>query len=289
MIYLLRPQASDGAVALAEKLTQMGHPAMKVRELTPIRHQRLRSGASRLVSWGGYAPGHEGLNNKPLSNKLQDAIKLREAGVKTIETALTRPMTVAAPNFFNPATLPPIAPQGLSPDGAREVIRRLQEWLDQPLPVSGADPQWVGRLNNHVGGNDLFRWLDAQEQGYGINVDYWVKLLDIREEYRVHSFKGASIRAGVKIPRAGATPHGWIRSWDGGWMISYQGVRQAVRDIAHAAIAALDLDFGAVDIGKLADNSYMVLEVNRAPGLEGHTIDAYANALTGTPATPQQS
>jgi glutathione synthase/RimK-type ligase-like ATP-grasp enzyme len=80
------------------------------------------------------------------------------------------------------------------------------------------------------------------------------------------------------VPRY-ESPHPLIRSWDNGWKISYTGVTQDVRDIAHSAVAALELDFGAVDIGRTRSGDVIVLEVNRAPGVEGSTLDAYVKAI----------
>jgi glutathione synthase/RimK-type ligase-like ATP-grasp enzyme len=47
-----------------------------------------------------------------------------------------------------------------------------------------------------------------------------------------------------------------------------------------AAVSALGLDFGAVDIiwNEREDKCY-VLEVNTAPGLQGSTLENYANAI----------
>jgi glutathione synthase/RimK-type ligase-like ATP-grasp enzyme len=70
-------------------------------------------------------------------------------------------------------------------------------------------------------------------------------------------------------------------------MISYEGVSPAHRNLAKKAVESLGLTFGAVDIGRKADNSLIVLEVNRAPGLEGNTINAYANAIVRYLATPR--
>lgn len=134
---------------------------------------------------------------------------------------------------------------------------------------------WLPRTSDHHGGLDLLKPGRA---------DFWVKKLDIAEEFRVHSFRGKSIRAGVKIHRKDfKDPHPWIRSWDGGWRIVYDGksIKQAHRDIAHAAIKALGLDFGAVDLGRTVDGSLVVLEVNRAPGIEGGTLAAYQAAIEG--------
>ena len=174
--------------------------------------------------------------------------------------------------------------RGLSLLNNRPLLAKLTEVkalnkAGVPTVETSATPRqgWLGRSSRHVGGSDLLR---PPRQP-----DYWVKKEDIVQEYRVHSFKGHSIRAGVKRVRDGffeQTAHRWIRSWEAGWRISYDGesVRQRHRDLAHAAVAALKLDFGAVDIGERADGSLLVLEVNRAPGLEGGTIGAYAKAIT---------
>jgi len=50
--------------------------------------------------------------------------------------------------------------------------------------------------------------------------------------------------------------------------------------VALAAVSALGLDFGAVDIiYNEHENQYYVLEVNTAPGLEGTTVEKYAEAF----------
>ena len=133
---------------------------------------------------------------------------------------------------------------------------------------------WLPRTLNHTGGLDL---LTPPERP-----DFWVKKEEFIHEFRVHSFRGVSIRAGIKSPRSGfRDPHPWIRSWDGGWCLRYDGksIKQRHRDVAHAAIAALGLDFGAVDIGQRKDKTLVVLEVNRAPGITGGTVKAYADAI----------
>jgi hypothetical protein len=142
------------------------------------------------------------------------------------------------------------------------------------------ESNWLPRKNNHQGGSDLLR--------PPVNPDYYVKKYEIRKEFRVHIFRSgetySSIRAGIKVPRDGVDSsalHPWIRSYDAGWRLDYGQacqleIRQSVRDEAKLAIKALGLDFGAVDVGVLADNRPLVLEVNRAPGNEGNTTRTYA-------------
>lgn len=70
-----------------------------------------------------------------------------------------------------------------------------------------------------------------------------------------------------------------IRSHDNGWVFCSDNVDAAPRRdaLAVAAVQALHLDFGAVDIiYNSRRNEYYVLEVNTAPGLEGTTLIKYA-------------
>lgn len=140
------------------------------------------------------------------------------------------------------------------------------------LPAGANAGEWLGRKNNHVGGLDLLKPVGRP--------DFYSKKLDIAKEYRIHSFDGRSIRAGVKVPRI-ANPHPWIRSYDAGWKIDYDKFEsnEAMRKIAHKAVKALGLTFAAVDIGERPDGSLIVFEVNRAPGIEGNSVAKYANAI----------
>lgn len=141
------------------------------------------------------------------------------------------------------------------------------------VAIDRGNGAWLPRRNNHMGGHDLLQPGKA---------DYWVEKEDIVEEYRIHCFLGKSIRAGKKVPMTDGGPvHAWVRTYDAGWRLRYRGFKSTLvmRKLAVEALKALELDFGAVDIGKKADGKLLVLEVNRAPGIEGRTVDAYANAV----------
>jgi hypothetical protein len=132
------------------------------------------------------------------------------------------------------------------------------------------DCGWLPRRNRHVGGNDLLR-----------APDFYARRERLVHEFRVHTFQGRSLRAGEKIHRVGIDfqPHPWIRAHQTGWRVSYRGVAKPIRRLARSAVAALGLDFGAVDIGQREDESLLVLEVNRAPGIEAGTLAAYTHAI----------
>lgn len=242
MIYVYCKRGSDSARALSDAVDGKRLRVFDgMNFLKAGRKVKLQPGDC-IIAWGEPVPPFEGvrvLNGVSLPNKYLVAKQLRDAGIATIE-----------------AIKNPINSKGL-----------------------------IGRSYNHVGGNDLLTPVARP--------DFWVRKLNIVEEYRIHSFLGKSIRAGKKIVREGYSldktavdasngtlklASSWIRNFDGGWRICYDNFQsnKEMRKLAHSAVEALKLDFGAVDIGKLDDGSLIVLEVNRAPGLEGGSIDQYA-------------
>lgn len=75
------------------------------------------------------------------------------------------------------------------------------------------------------------------------------------------------------------SPETWIRTYDNGWIFA----RQVTTDLtavklAHKAMDALELSYGAVDIMSRGQD-YVVGEVNTAPGLEGQCLDFYVQNL----------
>jgi hypothetical protein len=105
-------------------------------------------------------------------------------------------------------------------------------------------------------------------------------------EFRIH----VSSRYGVfdavqKRRRNGAADASgvekYIRSYDNGWVFCREGVvvPTSVKEAAEEAVAALGLDFGAVDIGYHDVHGITIYEVNTAPGIEGQTLQNYGNIL----------
>jgi hypothetical protein len=228
------------------------------------------------------------LNGAPLSNKYDDAIKLRQEGVPTVEVSRNPGFQVAPPIAD---TARPVWQEAIDAAGdfveldydrngqpfkdgvgqLQAIFARLHTALATPIPIA-AQVTWLGRMNHHVGGDDLLVPPAAPE--------YFVKKEQLIREFRLHCFAGKSIKAGQKMPRT-ETPHPWVRSYDGGWKISYEGFAstKAMRALAKRAVVALGLQFGAVDIGQKADNSLIILEVNRAPGMDPLTVASYAAAV----------
>jgi hypothetical protein len=304
--YIYRQASSTSARALADSVE--GRRWRRAAPPAPLR------AGDVVVCWGEAAPpvpaGVLVVNGGPIRNKFTDAGVLAAANVRTIEVSRTRPAAPApaarvagidpvlalwetaqdlAGDFteIEAPSRTPVLTTGIT--GLITALTALNQGLGRPAPVAppavvAVDGTWLPRMNNHIGGNDL---LSAPA-----TPDYFARRLTLVNEFRIHSFDGRSIRAGRKVLRDGyhlpgtpgdvtvASP--WIRSFDGGWRINYDGFEstRAQRELAAAACAALGLTFGAVDIGQLADNSLVVLEVNRAPGLEGNSLTSYGTALT---------
>lgn len=115
-----------------------------------------------------------------------------------------------------------------------------------------------------------------------------------RVEWRAHVVNGEVILLQKKLRRQqdgedGANANTLVRNASTGWVYSVnynrheedQRVIEGLETVAITAVAALNLNFGAVDL--IVDNATKiprVLEVNTAPGLEGETtIQSYAEAF----------
>lgn len=119
----------------------------------------------------------------------------------------------------------------------------------------------------------------------------YVEYIKKTREARLHIFNGRLIawqekRRRREVPDADVN---WqVRNHDNGFIFARDNVvtDQRAVDIAVAALAALGLDFGAVDlIFNEQGNAWYFLEVNTAPGLEGQTITDYAEAFNNAPRT----
>ncbi len=104
-----------------------------------------------------------------------------------------------------------------------------------------------------------------------------------KKEFRVHVYQGKVIFVQEKRKANGVEADPLIRSHKRGWKFCMQNVVEpdGLRVLAVNAVGALGLDFGGVDViwNELKNTCY-VLEVNTAPGIEGSSLEAYANAIS---------
>ena len=115
------------------------------------------------------------------------------------------------------------------------------------------------------------------------DVPLYVEYIKKTAEYRVHVFGGQVLDVQLKRKRAGYEGANYqVRNHRNGWVYCRDGVEApaAVTDSAVAAVAALGLDFGAVDVVWNRHRGAFVLEVNTAPGVEGLTLTKYVEAIS---------
>ena len=120
-----------------------------------------------------------------------------------------------------------------------------------------------------------------------VDAPLYTQKVKIKTEYRVHIMNGRIIDVQQKKRRldenGNGTGNSLIRNHANGWVFTRNGVTAplVVLQESMAAVGALGLDFGAVDIGY---NHYyqraFVFEVNSAPALVGTTLTNYVNAIT---------
>jgi glutathione synthase/RimK-type ligase-like ATP-grasp enzyme len=132
-------------------------------------------------------------------------------------------------------------------------------------------------LNGHSGQGIIL--CDKDTENFPV-APLYVKYKKKSREYRVHVFQGDVIDVQQKKKRLDFDKevNTKIRSFDNGWVFCRDGIEcpEDLYETAVSAVAALGLDFGAVDvIYNLHENKCYALEVNTAPGLEGETMFSY--------------
>lgn len=156
-----------------------------------------------------------------------------------------------------------------------------------PIPtfVKGSRPTsgtWLGRQLQHWDGNDLEKKLTT--------ADYWVERVEIKDEYRVHCFKGKVLRASLKVPverwtykgkvfTGKANPNFRIGDFWGTSDKDYAAEIPKLCAMAAAAVTAVGYDFGGVDVATLRGGGAVVFEVNSAPWLGGDAATKYAKLI----------
>lgn len=157
-------------------------------------------------------------------------------------------------------------------------LETVKEWLSEGFSVCART------ILNSSSANGLFIF-DGIETF--INAKLWTKYIKKKDEFRVHvigkdvilvqrkAFKKENVNENSQIDKR-------IRNLDNGYIFSRNdfSVPGDILKQSIESIKTLGLDFGAVDVlwNEKQQQAY-VLEVNTAPGLQGSTIEDYANGF----------
>ena len=242
-IYSHNPH-SEGAKALSQ--------ALNVKR---IKHgnSKFRGGMGKaIINWGAGTLPDQVVACQTILNKPQ---AIRNASNKLKSFELFQEAGVTVPQFF---TSKEQAVEYLSQNAGSSIVCRT-------------------KLNGHsgdgiviVGGDDAV-----------VDAPLYTAYVKKQEEYRYHVFMGQVVDIQRKARKRDVPDDAvnWqVRNLDGGFIFAREGVvaSPVASEEAIKAVAALGLDFGAVDlIYNAREDKYYVLEVNTAPGLAGTTLDGY--------------
>lgn len=189
----------------------------------------------RAVSWGCTLAG--GLNaNAGRLDKYEQLVRLRDRGVRV-------------------------------PDHVRAHNRQVDSTNPNPIV-------YLARKLRHVGGKDIMPVLQFEDFAARVaaGAEFFTRYIPSSREFRVWVYRRRHLGTYEKVLRYPERYKKIGRNYGNGFVFqlvqSEQVPRPAV-EIACAAVTALDLDFGAVDMILGIDGQYYVLEVNTAPGVEG--------------------
>lgn len=153
--------------------------------------------------------------------------------------------------------------------------RTVLDWLSQ-----GKDVIARTELNGHSGKGIVV--ISKEEQL--VDAPLYTMYIPKKQEYRVHVLSDVVIDVQRKIKDPNKEVSSWyVRNHDSGFIFARNDIKpdSKVLEYALEAVAAFDLDFGAVDvIFNGTKNEAYVLEINTTPGLEGQTVENYSKAFS---------
>lgn len=183
-------------------------------------------------------------------------------------------------------------------------LRKLQESgvptpnvYTQDVPVA-AFPV-LGRAATHRQGTDIVLCMQRADltRARAAGCTHFSEYIPTTAEYRVHIFQGEALKVSEKVFTGDTEVYvPYIRNFENGYTFRNprtvpQTMLRIVEQYAAAAVEALGLDFGAVDV-LVGDDGYVrVLEVNTGPSLAEGTLNVYGEKfaeLLGVTFTPPE-
>lgn len=144
----------------------------------------------------------------------------------------------------------------------------------------------LGRQDHHTRGTDIVLCMQAADLATArqAGCTHFTQYIPTAREFRVHVFGREVIKISEKLLTDPTTRVPHIRNVDHGYTFRrlrpiMPTVRQQIDFVAIAAVEALGLDFGAVDVVLGDDGFSRVLEVNTGPSLAENSLGVYARKL----------
>lgn len=225
----------------------------------PNRQRNLTPGQKAVINWGN--SGH------PIDTGLSRVDRLVNS-FEFVSQASNKLRTFQALEKVDGVRIPEFTTSGPT----------ASEWL-----VAGVAVVCRTKLTGHSG--DGIVLANGKEASLPA-APLYVKYIKKQKEFRIHVAFGEVIDVQEKRQRKdlseGLVVDYKVRNHHTGWVYCREDIQEPeeMRPMAIATVRALGLDFGAVDvIYNEKANQCFVLEVNTAPGLEGTTVEKYAEAF----------
>lgn len=124
----------------------------------------------------------------------------------------------------------------------------------------------------------------AETEDQLVHAPLYTRYVKKKQEFRVHVLNGEVIDVQQKRKRKGfeGDRDTKVRNLANGYVFCRDSIREpdGLRELARQACASLSYSLGAVDIAfNERNNRLVVLEVNANPGMQGTTLEKYADAI----------
>jgi glutathione synthase/RimK-type ligase-like ATP-grasp enzyme len=124
----------------------------------------------------------------------------------------------------------------------------------------------------------------AETEAQLVDAPLYTKYVPKKQEYRVHVLNGKVIDVQQKRKKRGFEDerNTRIRNLANGYVFCRDGIVEppALRQLAINATKSLGYSLGAVDVAyNVKKDTLVVLEVNACPGMQGTTLEKYADAI----------
>lgn len=173
----------------------------------------------------------------------------------------------------------------------REALRKMAE-CHVPIPRTWGinDPgilfPALGRKDHHRKGSDIVLCIQKSDLQRALNAGctHMTGLIPKAREFRVHVFENEILKISEKILTEPEKYCPWIWNYETGFTFRnpralLPAVQTQLEAAAKAAVQAIGLDFGAVDICIGDDGHMRVFEVNTGPSLAEKSMGLYARKL----------
>lgn len=139
----------------------------------------------------------------------------------------------------------------------------------------------LARTNGDMQGRGIVPIMQSQDiSANNLSPDFYSEYVPTKLEYRVHVVDGEIVKVSQKVLENPDDYDPFVRNYETGYVFKNPRTRHPGISQAVAAVNALELDFGAVDLVIGEDDRPYVLEVNTAPALqEGVSLEAYGDKI----------